>query len=238
MSARNKHRMCVYCRKVKKTTDDHVPPKLLLEKPFPSNLVTVPACRDCNQSFMKDDEYTRLLALDVRAANNAAAQSNLSAILRSLQRPNAKGFAEYLANQGTDSTILGVGGSPMGRVTEVNKRRVNATGSRIVRGLYFVELGRPMPEGAVLKVGCKDGLTPADPDIQTLARIMQQMPDRRYRAFGTAFSYVAGVGGGVSFWLMLLYDYFIWLVTVDERNTSERGTFAPAQDREGGLQTS
>jgi hypothetical protein len=236
MSARNKHQTCIYCRKVKKTTRDHVPPKLLLDKPFPSNLPTVPACRDCNQSFMKDDEYTRLLALDVRATNNTAAQSNLSAIVRSLQRPNAEGFVEYLANQSSDSTILGADGAPMGRVTEVNKRRVDATGSRIVRGLYFIELGRPLPEGAVLNVGCKDGLTPADPDMQTIARMMKQMPDHRHRAFGTAFSYMAGVGGGVSYWLMLLYDYFFWLATVDERNASERETFAPAQERAGGLQ--
>jgi hypothetical protein len=72
--------------------------------------------------------------------------------------------------------------------------------------------------------------------MQTIARMMMQMPDHRHHAFGTAFSYMAGVGGGVSYWLMLLYDYCFWLATVDERNASERGTFAPAQERAGGLQ--
>ena len=43
MSAKNKHRTCAYCRKFKKSTVDHVPPKLLLEQPFPPNLLRYPA---------------------------------------------------------------------------------------------------------------------------------------------------------------------------------------------------
>jgi hypothetical protein len=36
---------------------DHVPPKLLLERPFPPNLYTVPSCHSCNTGFAKDEEY-------------------------------------------------------------------------------------------------------------------------------------------------------------------------------------
>ena len=86
---------CVYCGADKDLTVDHVPPKLLLTHPYPENLITVPACFPCNQSFQKDDEYMRpLLCIDVRASRNTAAQSNLPAVLRSLQRPNARGFVE------------------------------------------------------------------------------------------------------------------------------------------------
>jgi len=110
MSAKNKHRVCAYCRQLKKATVDHVPPKLLLEQPFPPNLLTVPACRDCNEGFKADDEYTRtVIGLDVRASKNATAQSNLPAIIRSLQRPDARGFAEYIVSQSTPSAILGPG---------------------------------------------------------------------------------------------------------------------------------
>lgn len=106
---------CVYCGKITDLTDDHVPPKLLLSRPYPKNLITVHACFTCNQSFQKDDEYMRtMLCVGVRAAKNAAAQSNLPAVLRSLQRPNARGFVEYLANQTNLSTILDQHGSPDG----------------------------------------------------------------------------------------------------------------------------
>ena len=50
---------CIYCGLTKKLTRDHIPPKLLLSKPYPAHLPTVPACRDCNQSFQANDEYTK-----------------------------------------------------------------------------------------------------------------------------------------------------------------------------------
>lgn len=47
---------CLYCGS-EADTKDHVPPKLLLERPFPPNLSTVPSCKKCNQSFSKDEQY-------------------------------------------------------------------------------------------------------------------------------------------------------------------------------------
>jgi hypothetical protein len=45
------------------------------------------------------------------------------------------------------------------------------------------------------------------------------LSDHRTGAIGEAFSYVAAVGPGVSFWLILLYDYFFWAGTVDEKGS-------------------
>ncbi|SLM41753.1 conserved hypothetical protein [Nitrospira sp. ND1] len=47
---------CVYCPD-KATTNDHVIPRCLLEKPYSPNLLTVPSCRNCNVGFKKDEEY-------------------------------------------------------------------------------------------------------------------------------------------------------------------------------------
>ncbi len=47
---------CVYCRS-RAEARDHVPPKCLLEKPYPKNLLTVPSCRRCNANFSLDEEY-------------------------------------------------------------------------------------------------------------------------------------------------------------------------------------
>ncbi len=40
-------------------TDDHVPSKALLRKPYPPNLSTVDACRECNNGFSADEQYVR-----------------------------------------------------------------------------------------------------------------------------------------------------------------------------------
>lgn len=47
---------CVYCSR-RATTNDHVIPRCLLEKPFPPNLPTVPSCVKCNTTFKRDEEY-------------------------------------------------------------------------------------------------------------------------------------------------------------------------------------
>jgi len=218
MGITNKRRACIYCGNQGNLTVDHVPPKLLFAPPLPRELITVPACRQCNQSFQKDDEYTRtVVAIDLRASKNRDAQCKLPAILRSLQNPNAKAFAEYLAHQTTQTTILAPDGAPMGQAVEVDRTRVNATGARIIRGLYFSEIGKPLERDALIKIGTKPGLSEHDPDAVQIARCYSAFPEHRDREIGTAFSYVAGFGPGVSVWMMLLYDYFAWVGTVDTR---------------------
>ena len=50
---------CYLCRSTTNLTKDHVPPKNLFPKPRPKNLITVPCCRTCNESFSKADERFR-----------------------------------------------------------------------------------------------------------------------------------------------------------------------------------
>lgn len=47
---------CLYCSN-KSSNKEHVPSKRLLEKPYPKNLLTFPACNTCNNSFSLDEEY-------------------------------------------------------------------------------------------------------------------------------------------------------------------------------------
>ncbi len=140
-----KPQLCIYCNFAVADTVDHIPPKLLLAKPYPDNLLTVPSCLKCNSSFQNHDEYTRVIAsIDIRNAKHQAVKVNMPAILRSLQKPEAQGFSKYLAGQSTPTTVLGIDGRPLGQVMEVDQRRLNATGERIVRGLYFVETNLPV----------------------------------------------------------------------------------------------
>jgi hypothetical protein len=214
----NQPKRCIYCGAEGDLTLDHVPPKLLLARPYPPNLVTVPACLTCNRSFQKDEEYTRaMLCIDVRAAKNSTAQSNLPAVLRSLQRPDARGFAEYLAKRAESSTVLGQDGLPLGQAFELDKARVNRTGERLVRAFYFAEMGTPVPHNMTVRVGCNMSLKPTDSDTQMIARTMKAFPDWRDGSVGTAFSYVAAFADAGSVWLMLLYDFFFWLGIVQPR---------------------
>jgi len=48
--------MCVYCGAMPETRD-HVASRVLLDEPFPSQLVVVGACANCNAGFSLDEQY-------------------------------------------------------------------------------------------------------------------------------------------------------------------------------------
>lgn len=57
-------RSCIYCG-APAVTRDHVPPRAILESPYPNNLRTVPSCRECNNGYSKDEEYFLILLAQV-----------------------------------------------------------------------------------------------------------------------------------------------------------------------------
>ncbi len=54
---RNSKMYCVYCGNIADTRE-HCPSRTFLNKPYPTNLPTVPACRRCNNGFSEDEKYT------------------------------------------------------------------------------------------------------------------------------------------------------------------------------------
>jgi hypothetical protein len=51
---------CLYCGDFP-DTNEHVPPKVFLDAPFPENLPVVESCVKCNQSFSLDEQYMACL---------------------------------------------------------------------------------------------------------------------------------------------------------------------------------
>jgi hypothetical protein len=51
---------CIYCG-TQPDTKDHVPSRVLLDRPLPTNLPVLPACFPCNNGFSSDEEYVACL---------------------------------------------------------------------------------------------------------------------------------------------------------------------------------
>ncbi|WP_174302170.1 hypothetical protein [Caulobacter sp. S45] len=51
---------CVHCGGLNET-NDHMPSKVFLDKPYPENLPVSPACAKCNEGFSRDEEYLACL---------------------------------------------------------------------------------------------------------------------------------------------------------------------------------
>ena len=210
--------LCIYCGRALAATVDHVPPRLLLAPPYPPNLITVPACKPCNQSFKADDEYTRFITnIDLRSAKHPDVVAKMPALIRSFQRPEAQRFRTSLLSRMVESTILGPDEKPLGHQIHVDQNRANATGARIVRGLTFAETGVPLRPNTTIKVAAKPGIVPSDPAILQFARLYTGCPDRRTRDVGQAFGYCALFYPHFSAWFLFLYGHFTWLATIDNK---------------------
>lgn len=53
---KSKNNGCIYCGNPA-TTREHVPSKAFLQKPYPDNLPTIPACFACNNGYSEDENY-------------------------------------------------------------------------------------------------------------------------------------------------------------------------------------
>src|SRR6267143_5181343 len=76
---------------------------------------------------------------------------------------------------------------------EIDQKRVNATGGRIVRGLCFRELGKSVPPDKQVKVACDFGISPSHPLVPQFARVYQLCPNHRDHSMDNVFSYIAGI---------------------------------------------
>lgn len=112
--------VCVYCGieepEIRDRTRDHIPPRNLFPEPRPSDLITVPCCRQCNNSASKDDEYFRsMLAMRNDAGEHPEAQKILPVVFRSLRRPQGSGFTKKLLQNVTPVDVRTPAGIYVGR---------------------------------------------------------------------------------------------------------------------------
>lgn len=132
---------CVYCGTAPADTADHVPPKCLFAKDNRSKLISVPSCRECNESFAKDDEYFRnVLSVDEKSLEFPDAKEASISTLRSMQRPDHYKLLEStmrnikFVEDWTGCIFRGI--KP---AYQFDGSRINGTVSRIIKGLFWHE---------------------------------------------------------------------------------------------------
>ncbi len=151
---------CVYCPSTENLTVEHAPPKLIFPEPRPSDLITVPACADCNHQGSKDAEYFRLcLCLNPLAKDMPSVVALKPIVQRSLQRQQAAGFRTAL--------LQSLEPEPGGIVFTVDMGRIHLVVRRIVQCLYLYETGTKLPtethESRVLSMEMLGTMEPDSP---------------------------------------------------------------------------
>jgi hypothetical protein len=76
---------CAYCGEFADTRD-HVPSKILLEKPFPENIPVVGSCLKCNNGFSLDEEYFACLIECIISGTTDLEKLSRESIIKILKR--------------------------------------------------------------------------------------------------------------------------------------------------------
>jgi hypothetical protein len=91
-------RTCVYCGH-SADTQDHVPPKLLYNKPYPKNLLTVPCCGSCNGAWSKDEQYFKIALSFLSGNADLDAMHDIGGFTdKTLSYPEALGLDDSIPN--------------------------------------------------------------------------------------------------------------------------------------------
>ncbi len=132
---------CVYCGKSKGITNDHVPPKCLFPHPRPSDLITVPCCEICHCPQSEDDEYFRAIIATSGGSDKHPAAAKLwkGEIIRSLKKPEKKGFRNLIWQSIKPVDVVTKGGIFLGRsmALDYDLSRINNVLERTVKGLFY-----------------------------------------------------------------------------------------------------
>ncbi|MDQ0465225.1 hypothetical protein QO010_003012 [Caulobacter ginsengisoli] len=123
---------CVHCGGPYET-DDHMPSKVFLDRPFPENLPVTPACASCNEGFSRDEEYLACLLECILAGSAHPDDVERSAIARKLRdQPGLRKRLEAARRSEGDGVLW-----------DVEVERVNNVVVKLARGHVAFESGEP-----------------------------------------------------------------------------------------------
>jgi hypothetical protein len=129
---------CLYCGDAPDSRE-HVPSRVLLDKPYPENLPIVGACRPCNGSFSRDEEYLACAVAVALAGSVDPARVERQKVQGLLtERPALTARLSAALHQSAAGTTL-----------NIEQERVRNVLTKLARGHAFFELGEPVLDAPV-----------------------------------------------------------------------------------------
>ena len=129
---------CVHCGAAideTRVSNDHMPSKCLLQKPYPDNLPVVETCVECNRNFSRDEEYLSVFLQCVLTGSTDPNDHCDQTARRALRR--SKKLRERIECSRSEIELE----SETRIVWEPERERVNNVILKNARGHAFYELG-------------------------------------------------------------------------------------------------
>jgi hypothetical protein len=146
---------CVLCGIRPATSREHIPPESFFERPYPPNLITVPACDPCNQGTQSDDDYVRAFFATLDHAGAVPTLDSVrNRVRRGLLRPEHPGLRVRLI--ASSAVVRRFTGTPTPEY-QVVTAEIRPEGERIlnwmrkqVRGLAYHVTGQVIPRSTCI----------------------------------------------------------------------------------------
>ena len=98
--------VCSYCGSVPDNRD-HVPSRVLLDKPYPENLPVVESCTACNEGFSKDEEYLACFIECVKKGTTDHDETFRAKVAKTLKaRPSIKNRIEQSKTENEQGELI------------------------------------------------------------------------------------------------------------------------------------
>ena len=142
---KNDKELCVYCNSRFAETQDHVPPKGFFPQPRPSNLITVPACKECNLGSGVDEEFFLASFMFSEAGVTSTGKTLWEQKLHRMYAKN-NGLRRRIATLLRRVNLVTPSGLfiKRGIVIKQDEPRLAKVVAKIVRGLYYFEYKEPL----------------------------------------------------------------------------------------------
>ena len=215
-------RECVYCGRVGETTADHVVPRCLFQPPLPDDMITVPACRKCNEKKGTSDSFLRdFLVCDSSAAPNLIADGIRAGAYERARKSGRSELWKMLNSKELSKLTASNGDIDLGFIFDmpISRGPIKAAITHIVKGIHYRLNSRRIPDNQTFLVGVV-------PSREVLASQYAQL--KSWGHVGSAkigdnkvFSCFGGLyttdeeAFAASIWGLLFYDrYYIGCITL------------------------
>ena len=196
---------CVVCGVASATTREHIPPRSIFLKAPPAYLV-VPACKQCNETTKRDDEYLRHVMTAASGTPEALELWSKKVAAKFHSFPATRvGLKNRLAT--APIRLPGLGVVPV-RVLLAEAERINRVTRKMVRGLFWFHNGERLSDDVPIHVQMWNS-------VQLAERFNdpQQMAVLRKTALGAyrdpevmrSFFYQGAIEGHTSLWYFFFY---------------------------------
>lgn len=144
---------CIYCRSNEDVTSDHIPPRCLFRETKGLQLITVPACRKCNSSYAKDDEYFRIYASADISRNEQGKKLWYEKVMGSTFWRSPKLRKNIISSISDVSVnIKRPEGIMKGKILNLDASRINNVLIRTVKGLYWHHYHECLPSDIAFEI--------------------------------------------------------------------------------------